>query len=130
MYDHHKWVHDRLLNWARWVTPGMSPKVSPMFRDYRSHAWQWHPREHRLACDPIEAQQIERIIAKLPHAHRESLRWCYVYQSRVSKACRTIGAAPPALMTYIHDGRGMVDLALRGGRWEVMMAERKERWNI
>ena len=116
VYDHHKWVHERLINWARWVTPGSSAEVSPMFRDYRSHAWQWHPREHRPECNVIEAQEVESFIAKLPPTHREVLRWCYVRRYNPAKASRNLRLDYAGMERHIHDGRSMLDLALRGSK--------------
>jgi hypothetical protein len=119
VFDHHKWVHERLVNWARWVTPQTSSKVSPMFRDYRSHAWQWHPREHRVACDIIEAQKVERLVGQLPPLHRYALRWCYVYRYSPARAVRFMRVDYQGLGRHVSDARSMVDLALRGSdRWQ------------
>lgn len=114
IYDHHKWIHGVLLNWARWVTPRTSPQVSPMFRDYRSHAWQWHPREYRESCDLIQAHQVERLVSRMPPTHREAIRWAYVYRCTPEKACKVLQLRYDGLARHVHDARSMLDLAMTG----------------
>lgn len=90
-----------------------------MFRDYRSHAWQWHPREYRATCDVIQAQEVERLVAKLPPTHREALRWAYVYRCTPARACRVLVLKYDGLARHVHDSRSMMDLAMRGSdRWQ------------
>ena len=113
VYDHHKWIHGVLINWARWVTPSIGPQTSPMFRDYRSHAWQWHPKEYREACDILEAQEVERKVAKLPPQQREAIRWCYVYRCSPAAAIREMRVSYEALERLVHEARSMLDISCR-----------------
>lgn len=101
-------IHDRLLNWARWVTPRTSSTVSPMFRQYRSHAWQWHTPEHRPTCDTLDAVLIEKTLRRLPVAHREAIRWCYVYRCTPAIAARELALSYEGLARHVRDGRTMV----------------------
>ncbi len=106
--DKHKAIHERLLNWSRWVTPGRQSFVSPMFRQYRSNAWQWHTPEHRISCDIIDGQMVEKAVSKLPAPHREALRWCYVHRCSAIHACRALGVSYEGLARLIRDGRQMM----------------------
>lgn len=117
-YPHHSVIHERLLNWARWVTPRTSNSVSPMFRNYRSHAWQWHTPEHRETCDLLDAMVVEKAVGRLPVTHREAVRWAYVYRCLPYVACRELGVSEEGLARHIHDGRAMLQHALDGQRGE------------
>jgi DNA-directed RNA polymerase specialized sigma24 family protein len=101
-------IHNRLLNWARWVIPRTSSAVSPMFRNYRSHAWQWHSPEHRQTCDTLDALAIEKTMYKLPDKHRQAVRWCYVYRCTPAVAIREIGVSYVCLATLVRESRFMV----------------------
>jgi hypothetical protein len=101
-------IHDRLLNWARWVTPRTSSTVSPMFRQYRSHAWQWHTPDYRQTCDTLDAVVIEKVVGRLPHVHREAIRWCYVYRCTPAIAIRSLALSYEGLARHLRDGRMMV----------------------
>lgn len=105
---HQSAVHDRLLNWARWVTPGSPSMVSPMFRQYRSHAWQWHTPEIRLTCDSLDAMAVEKIVAKLPAKHRDAVRWAYVHRCTPAIAIREMGVSYDGLAKLLRDGRQML----------------------
>jgi hypothetical protein len=35
-----------------------------MFRQYRSHAWQWHTSAFRPTCDLLDAVLIDKTVAK------------------------------------------------------------------
>jgi hypothetical protein len=101
-------IHDRLLNWARWVTPRTSSTVSPMFRQYRSHAWQWHTPDHRPTCDTLDALLVEKTMRLLPLRHREAVRWAYVYRCSPAIAIRELALSYDGLARYVRDGRMMV----------------------
>jgi hypothetical protein len=101
-------VHERLLNWARWVIPRTSSTVSPMFRQYRSHAWQWHPAEHRPTCDNLDALVIEKTMRLLPVKQRDAVRWAYVYRCTPAIAIREIGVSYVGLAQLVREARFMV----------------------
>lgn len=105
---HQTAMHDRLLNWARWVTPGSPSMVSPMFRQYRSHSWQWHTPEIRTTCDELDATLVEKTVAKLPEKHRTAVRWGYVYRCSPSAAMRELGVSNDGLAKLLRDGRQML----------------------
>ena len=63
----HDAINLRLEHWAKWVSVHPQPwKVQPMFRQYRSHSWQWHAPELKM-------------VAQLPDKHRAAIRWAYVF---------------------------------------------------
>jgi len=114
--EHLHWVHGRLVNWARWVIPATGVQVSPTFREYRSHAWQWHPKEFREPCDILEAQEVERIVRGLSPAQREAVRWWYVRGGPPYKQCRRMGITALTLQTLVNQGRAAVEGAMAGRR--------------
>lgn len=106
--DDHQAIHARLLNWARWVAPRAPSWISPMFRQYRSHAWQWHTPEVREVTDTLDAQQIEKEVSKLPDAHREAIRWAYVVCCPPIHAQRALGLTKDGLFRHVQDARTML----------------------
>lgn len=106
--DHQIPIHERLRNWARWVAVMPQSQVHPMFRQYRSHAWQWHTPEHRETCDLLDAQWLEKQVAKLPVDHREAVRWAYVYRCTPATAARSLKLSYEGLYRYLRDGRQML----------------------
>lgn len=112
--DIHKPIHERLVNWAAWATPRSSHgAVSPMFRMYRSKAFQWHPPIYRETCDLIDAQLVEKTMRHLPHAHREALIWFYLVRCTPAIACRHLATNYAGLALFVRDGRQMVANLLR-----------------
>jgi DNA-directed RNA polymerase specialized sigma24 family protein len=112
--EHQIAMHERLLNWARWLNSGRGGSVSPMFRQYRSNAWQWHPAEHRPFCDTLDAPLMEKTVYKLPEKHRMAVRWLYVYRCAPINACRAMGLSHTGLYQHSRDGRQMLINMLRG----------------
>ena len=103
-------IHDRLENWRRWVTPRPQAwKSQPMFRQYRSHAWQWHLPDIRIEIDSLQAHETERAIAFLPEKHRFIVRWAYVYSFvPVGKIQREAGMTRDAMAIALVDARDML----------------------
>lgn len=108
VHDMHIEIHRRLLNWARWVTPGTKSWVSPMFRQCKSNAWQWHPPEFRESCDVLDAMKLEKTISTMPIKHRDTIRWAYVVCCPPSRAQRAFGLTKEGLMKHLEDGRAML----------------------
>lgn len=104
-------IHSRLEAWGRWIVD--RPRgwgVQPMFRQYRSGAWQWHaPSETRPQGSPKDHLAVERAVAGLPEKHRDAIRWCYVWPwLPVSAMRRHLGVTKDSLAQLIKDGRSMV----------------------
>lgn len=109
----HKTVHDMLTNWAMWVAVRPQYFVHPMFRQYRSHAWQWHTPSYRPTCDILQAQEVEKLMRHLPKHHRDALVWCYVVRSGPAHARKVLACSYSDLGEMIHQARSMV-----GNLWE------------
>lgn len=100
-------IHERLRNWARWVSVRPRAQTQPMFRMYRP-AQHWHEKEHRETCDTLDAQFIEKVVGGLPPDHAFALRWFYVYRLSIADARRAINVSSSGLHRYLRDGRQMV----------------------
>lgn len=76
----HDAINLRLEQWARWVSVRPQAwKVQPMFRQYRSHSWQWHAPEIKVELNTIECCETEKLVSQLPEKHRAAIRWAYVF---------------------------------------------------
>lgn len=106
--DHQRDMDKRLQNWARWVKPRAPSWVSPMFRQARSNAWQWHAPEHRETCDILDAQVMEKEVCKLPAKQRDAVRWHYVFPCEPFRMCKALGVTEQALYGLVRDGRQML----------------------
>jgi len=107
-------IHDKLTAWGKWCKPSrQSWMVSPMFRQYRSHAWQWETPELRIESDPNECFAIEKLVASLPEKHRDALRWYYVRPISPAKVARQLAVTLEGLDKVVIDARDMVKNRLR-----------------
>jgi hypothetical protein len=108
--ERHTEVNQRLEDWARWVRSSNNPyPTQPMFRQYRSHAWQWHMPEIVVALNTLECLETEREVAKLPAKHRDAVRWAYVwYFVPVNVVRRELAVTRDGLQSLIQDGRDML----------------------
>jgi DNA-directed RNA polymerase specialized sigma24 family protein len=107
--DGHLAIHRRLEAWASWVR--VRPhgwQVAPMFRQYRSKAFQWHVPELREPLNIPEAVEMEKAVSQLPEKHREAIRFAYVWCCSPIKVARDLGVSKQGLMDLIHDGRSML----------------------
>lgn len=103
--EHHKEIHQRLLNWASWVQVHSGGKIHPMWKNARSNAWQWHTPEHRETCDILDAQKMEKEVSKLPPDERTAIRWMYVFRNHPKAACRNLQVDAPGLMRLCRAAR-------------------------
>jgi DNA-directed RNA polymerase specialized sigma24 family protein len=107
--DQHLAIHALLENWARWVR--VRPhgwQVSPMFRQYRSHAWQWERPAIADQTNVMEAVEMEKTISGLPEKHRAAIRWCYVFAGHPARMARELGVSKQGLCDLIAAGRTML----------------------
>lgn len=111
----HDAINLRLEQWAQWVSVRPQAwKVQPMFRQYRSHAWQWHMPEIKAQINTIEASETERVVSMLPDKHRAILRWLYVWPwVPVNAVRRDLGLTRVELASMAADARDMVIDRLR-----------------
>ena len=105
----HEAIHQRLVNWARWVRPnGFCHDVHPMFRKaLTSRQWDTDPYIH-VACDTIDAQRLEKIVVSLPTKHKIVLKWYYVAPIDYRKVCRKLAMNLDGLTLLLKDARTMV----------------------
>lgn len=107
--DEHAAIHARLEAWARWVrVRPQGWQVAPMFRQYRSKAWQWERPEPREAVNIPEALEMERAVSLLPKKNREAIRWCYVFSGSPAAMARRLAVSKQGLLDLIGQGRTMV----------------------
>ena len=103
----HQAMHERLLNWARWVHGSAGSKCAPMFANYRSTE-VWADRVASAPLDTLDAHNLEKAVGRLPIKHRESVRWHYVRSSNPSGCARKLGLTLAGLAQMVHDGRQML----------------------
>lgn len=107
--DAHLGIHERLESWARWVR--VRPhgwQVAPMFRQYRSKAFQWHTPELRPVTNVPEAVEMEKAVSLLPEKNREAIRFCYVFAGSPVATARRLGVSKQGLLDLIQSGRTML----------------------
>lgn len=107
--DAHLGIHERLLNWARWVR--VRPhgwQVAPMFRQYRSNWRQWHEPILRASINVPEAVEMERAVSMLPEKHREAIRWHYVFNDSPPKIARRLAVTKQGLADLVSAARSML----------------------
>ena len=111
----HDAINLRLEHWGQWVSVRPQAwKVQPMFRQYRSHAWQWHMPEIKAQINTIEASETERVVSMLPEQHRTVIRWLYVWPwVPVNAVRRDLGLTRVELASMAVDARDMVIDRLR-----------------
>lgn len=122
--DHQLRIHGLLIQWARWVKPRSHGwHVSPMFKQYRSKAWQWHEPVVQSPINVPEALEMEKAVSLLPEKERAAIRWYYYYSSQVpSQKARADGyeVTPPGMARILGVSKqGLADL-VRIGRTMLM----------
>lgn len=110
--DHQHQIHERLMNWARWVNVRPHYATSPMFKimGYRSNSRQWHAPEPRPTIDLLDALAVEKTMRHLPEKHRSALQWHYLYPFILPwRVCRHLGLSQDGLGALVMAARTMVD---------------------
>lgn len=105
----HERIDAKLHQWAAWVR--VRPhgwQVAPMFRQYRSKAWQWERPEPKPAVNIPEAVEMEKAVSQLPEKHREAVRWVYVFGGSPVAMARELGVSKGGLLDLIQAGRTMI----------------------
>jgi DNA-directed RNA polymerase specialized sigma24 family protein len=107
--DAHREIDQHLQEWARWVKvrPG-GWQSAPMWRNYRSHAWQWHQPVIQTPVNTLRAHDTEKAVAKLPDKHRAAIRWSYIWRNNPIQAARGLGVSKEGLLQLVVDGRTML----------------------
>jgi DNA-directed RNA polymerase specialized sigma24 family protein len=107
--DAHLEIDGKLQQWARWVRvrPG-GWQTHPMFKEYRSHSWQWRRPEVRDPINSLEAHAMEKAVARLPDKHRDAIRWAYVMCNNPIQMARKLAVSKEGLMVLVVQGRTML----------------------
>lgn len=102
-------IHERCLNWARYVRDGRHRSSTlPMFKFYRQ------VRHREFTCpipiDSLDGHAVEKAVGQLPEKHRDAIRWHYVHHAWIppNKACRHLGVTRAGLSQLVHDARSML----------------------
>jgi hypothetical protein len=86
-----------------------------MFRQYRSHAWQWEAPTVQAAINIPEAVEMEKAVSLLPEKNREAIRWAYVWQGGPGAMSKRLGVSKEGLCDLIRVGRVMLINRSGGG---------------
>ena len=95
------WLHQELLNWARWCWSGGWPHPIPpdhcasLEGQYQAPPWEDEPESVRKMPEPNaeRARIVEKVWSRLPDGPRFVLRWeypCWWWQVEVHRAARTL----------------------------------------
>lgn len=107
--DDHLAIHARLEDWARWVR--VRPhgwQVAPMFRLYRSKAWQWERPDPKPSVNIPEAVEMEKAVSLLPEKNRTAVRWAYVRCDNPLRMARELGVTKQGLFDLVNVARMML----------------------
>lgn len=110
----HEKVHERLMNWARWVKvrPELGWKMAPFWRLVK-----WGNRGEevvKVSYDLQDAEATEKAVRDLPEPNRTAIRWWYVKASNPKEAARTMGLSLSGLSEVVSQTRGLLSRVLRG----------------
>jgi hypothetical protein len=106
--ESHLAIHDRLLNWARYVQVRGSHWQAPIWKLGRSNGRQWHQPEIKDHINTLDGHVIEKAVGLLPDSHKQAIRWCYVWKSGPARIKRILGVSDDGLMRLVRDGRAML----------------------
>lgn len=105
-------MHERLVNWARWIKAGQRDWVAhPMWKPCIAKELEDLRARGLELTEPVkidEAVATERAVAQLPNKHRQAVRWCYVFKHNPLAACRAIAVSKEDLARLVKDGRQML----------------------
>ena len=106
--DHQLGMHDRLLNWSRWVRVTVPGWQASIWRLGKSNTRQWHEPEMREETDILDGMAMEKAVFALPDKHRDAIRWHYVYRTSPTAARKHLGVTNEGLQRLVVDGRTML----------------------
>ena len=117
-------IHERLLNWAKWVNGSGHPASSPMFAAYRSTE-VWAAPEASQPVDTIDAQRVERAVCSLGLTERVAIRWHYVKPVGSHRVARDLGITKAGLAQAVIDARETLRSRLTETRNGISSPERE-----
>jgi len=102
-------MHDRLLNWERYVrVHRVGWPQAAIWRLGKPNGRQWHTPELREEVNTLDGGHMEKAVRALPDKHRDALRWHYVWRTTPSHARRVLGVTSDTLRVLVVDGRSML----------------------
>lgn len=102
-------IHERLQNWARYVSTGKTHWQAPIWRLGKSNGRQWHEPVLSVPVNTIDGHKLEKAVAALPDGHRDAIRWAYVHRRiQPFKMQRHLGVTEAGLLLLIEDARSML----------------------
>jgi DNA-directed RNA polymerase specialized sigma24 family protein len=108
--ENHYAIDRELQQWARWVKNRPAGwHTQPMFRQYRSHAWQWERPVHQDPINTLEAHAMEKAVGALPEKHRDAIRWSYVFKNNPHQMARQLAVTKERLLALVVSGRSMLN---------------------
>jgi hypothetical protein len=111
--DGHKDIHNRLLNWARYVSTNTLSINQPMFSQVKSSR-QWDVDPHiSIPVDTLDGHVLEKAVFKLPILNRSAIRWYYVGRNSITSQRKEQGLTSEGLALLVRDGRQMLKNILR-----------------
>ena len=111
----HSRIHERLMNWARWVKvrPELGWKMAPFWKLVK-----WEKKGEDLViretCDILDAETMEKIVRDLPEPNRTAIRWWYVKATNPRKAAQALGLSLSGLSDIISQTRSLLCRGLHG----------------
>ena len=106
---HHSAIHDRLSNWARYVSVRqIAWPIQPMFRAAKTPKTLDVDAHVRIDVNTLDGHAIERAISALPALNRDALRWWYVRRWSVMRQRKMQGLTDEGLQRAVRDGRQML----------------------
>ena len=104
--DQHKAIHERLLNWAKWVRPrAQGWHTHPMWRGAITSR-QWDVSPHiSMPLNTLDAVTLEKAVGALPEKHRAAVRWSYVFAGNPVAMARNLGVSKQGLADLVDAGR-------------------------
>lgn len=111
--DHHKAIHERLLNWARWVRPRAHGwHTHPMWKGALTSK-QWDVSPHiPIPLKPLEAVEMEKAVSALPEKQRDAIRWSYVHCKDPVAMAKRLAVSKQGLADLVEAGRTMLQNSL------------------
>jgi len=104
----HEAVHQRLINWARYVRVTGGGFIQPMWKQGKSSR-QWDESPHiNIEVDTLDGHIIEQAVYKLPPNHRSVIRWWYCFNTPEHKVRRELACTHAGLALLVREGRGML----------------------
>lgn len=106
--DRHLAIHDRLTNWARYVSVRGVRWQGPIWRMGKSNGRQWHQPELTVPVNLLDGHKLEKAVGSLPGPHRDAIRWAYVFRTNPSRMRQHLGVTDSALYQLVTGGRNML----------------------